>query len=178
MKVSTRIFFCYLVISAVCLYYPFDWVLDTMRTRYLEGVEDPLVDQANTLAAVVELEIEQQRFEPDNWQNAFERVYRRDVGARIYKLIKDRVDSIVYITDEKGIVIFHSKDHTRLGEDYSDWRDVSLTLQGKYGARTSRFDEYDQNSSVLYVAAPINGCWWNKRCADGWQTDNKYHLVC
>ena len=108
MKVSTRIFLCYLVISAVCLYYPFDWVLDTMRTRYLEGVEDPLVDQANTLAAAVELEMERGGFEPGKWNEAFDRVYQRRLQARIYKLVKERVDIEVYITDGKGVIVSHS----------------------------------------------------------------------
>ena len=155
MKVSTRIFLCYLIISAVCLYYPFDWVLDTMRTRYLEGVEDPLVDQANVLASVVELELMRGELDQERWHNVFDHVYQRDVNAKIYKLVKERVDIIVYVTDKLGIVVFHSADSGTIGEDYSEWRDVSLTLKGEYGARTSRFDEYDQSSSILYVAAPI-----------------------
>lgn len=155
MKVSTRIFFCYLIISGVCLYYPFDWVLDTMRTRYLEGVEDPLVDQANILAAAVELEMERGGFEPEKWQEAFEHVYQRPVQAQIYQLVKDKVDIEIYITDAQGIVIFHSADPEVVGTDYSQWRDVHLTLRGEYGARTTRLVEGDDNSSVLYVAAPL-----------------------
>jgi two-component system sensor histidine kinase CreC len=155
MKVSTRIFCCYLVISAVCLYYPFDWVLDTMRTRYLEGVEDPLVDQANILAAAVGLEMKQGAFETEKWHEAFKHVYRRPVQAKIYKLVKDRVDIQVYITDDKGFVVFHSLYPEVVGEDYSEWRDVNRTLMGEYGARTSRAVEGDPSSSVLHVAAPI-----------------------
>jgi two-component system sensor histidine kinase CreC len=155
MKVSTRIFFCYLIISGVCLYYPFDWVLDTMRTRYLEGVEDPLVDQANILAAAVELEMEQGVFEPEKWHEAFEHVYQRPVQAKIYKLVKDRVDIEIYVTDAKGLVVFHSADPELVGEDYSQWRDVHLTLKGEYGARTTRSVEGDESSSILHVAAPI-----------------------
>ena len=155
MKVSTRIFLCYLAISAVCLYYPFDWVMDTMRTRYLEGVEDPLVDQANTLAAIVELELAQGAFDPEKWGESFAHVYQRSVQAQIYKLVKYQVDTEVYITDEKGVVVFHSADPEAVGKDYSDWRDVHLTLKGEYGARTSRAAEGDQSPSVLHVAAPI-----------------------
>ncbi|PID41067.1 MAG: two-component system sensor histidine kinase CreC [Proteobacteria bacterium] len=155
MKVSTRIFICYLVISAVCLYYPFDWVLDTMRTRYLEGVEDPLVDQANTLAALVEHEMAQERFDPDDLGTVFEQVYLRRVNADIYRLLKKRVDTEVYITDAEGIVIFHSTDPEQVGADFSTWRDVYLTLNGRYGARSSRTVETDAQSAVLYVAAPL-----------------------
>ena len=42
-----------------------------------------------------------------------------------------------------------------LGADYSRWNDVYLTLQGKYGARSTRTDPNDENSTVMYVAAPI-----------------------
>lgn len=155
MKVSTRIFLCYLVISAVCLYYPFDWVLDTMRTRYLEGVEDPLVDQANVLAAAVEMELAGDGLDVQKWSSVFDRIHNRRVNARIYKLFKEQVDTRVYITDSRGEVLFHSTDPEAVGSDYSKWRDVHLTLKGEYGARTSRVEESDQSSSVLYVAAPI-----------------------
>ncbi|MGV8462392.1 two-component system sensor histidine kinase CreC, partial [Pseudomonas aeruginosa] len=41
------------------------------------------------------------------------------------------------------------------GQDYSRWNDVYLTLRGQYGARSSREDPDDPDSSVMYVAAPI-----------------------
>jgi hypothetical protein len=53
MKLGSRIFFCYLIIFVVCFFYPINWILDNLRIRYLEGVEEPLVDQANILAAIV-----------------------------------------------------------------------------------------------------------------------------
>ena len=155
MKVSTRIFLCYLAISAVCLYYPFDWVLDTMRTRYLEGVEDPLVDQANVLAAVVETELAEEGLDARKWAEIFNNINSRRVNAGIYKLFKEQVDTRVYVTDSNGKVLFHSADPEAVGQNYSQWRDVNLTLKGEYGARTSRLNEDDQDSSVLYVAAPL-----------------------
>lgn len=155
MKIRTRIFFCYLVISTVCLYYPFDWVLDTVRTRYLEGVEDPLVDQANTLATVVGIEMAQGKFIPEKWFTTFEQIYQRPLSVRIYQLMKEQVDTRVYVTDDKGIVVFDSLDPTIIGKDYSEWRDVRLTLEGEYGARTTRESEDDDESPILYVAAPI-----------------------
>ncbi len=41
------------------------------------------------------------------------------------------------------------------GQDYSQWRDVHLTLKGKYGARTTRKHPDVPSSSVMYVAQPI-----------------------
>lgn len=70
----------------------------------------------------------------------------------------------VYITNNEGIVIYDSlpKDGNDImpeanaeGQDYSSWNDVNLTLQGKYGARTTRTNPEDSSSSVMYVAQPI-----------------------
>jgi len=155
MKLGARIFLCFIVIFAVCFYYPVDWMLTNLRTRYLEGVEDPLVDQANILAALVETEFEKDAFQPERLAQVFQRVYQRRLDTRIYDLEKAGVDQWIYITDRNGRVIFDSHDQDNVGEDYSNWRDVRLTLEGRYGARTTRSDPEDLTSSVLYVAAPI-----------------------
>ncbi len=155
MKLGIRIFGCYLVIFCICFAYPVAWVLDSLRTRYLEGVEDPLVDQANVLAGVVGQMMDAGRFNADTFYRTFESIYRRPLDIRIYHLAKNVVDVAVYITDANGRVVFHSRDPNQIGADYSKWRDVSLTLEGAYGARTSLADPEDPYSSVLYVAAPI-----------------------
>jgi two-component system sensor histidine kinase CreC len=155
MKLGVRIFGCYLIIFCICFAYPVGWVLDTLRTRYLEGVEDPLVDQANVLAQMVGHMMEQERFSPDDLYQVFQGIYARELDARIYHLTKTDVDLAVYITDTAGQVVFHSKDPAQVGADYSHWRDVKLTLEGRYGARTTLADPEDENSSVLYSAAPI-----------------------
>jgi two-component system, OmpR family, sensor histidine kinase CreC len=155
MKLGTRIFFCYMLIFAVCFYYPMNWIWHNLRTRYLEGVEDPLVDHANIMAALAGLEMEAGTFDADKWYAAFETSYTRILDAQIYKVLKTRVDMRIYMTDEKGKIIFDSRDKNNIGKDYSRWRDVKLTLTGGYGARTSKNDETQPASSVLYVAAPI-----------------------
>ncbi len=155
MKLGLRIFGCYLVIFCICFAYPTVWVLDTLRTRYLEGVEDPLVDQANILAGVVGQMMTDERFEADAFYQIFENIYKRPMDVQIYRLTKTHVDMAVYITDAKGQVVFHSQDPDQVGADYAHWRDVRLTLDGAYGARTTLADPEDATSSVLYVAAPI-----------------------
>jgi len=155
MKLGARIFLCYIVIFSICFYYPVDWMLTNLRTRYLEGVEDPLVDQANILAALVETELAKDTFRPEQLAKVFQHVYQRRLDTRIYDLAKAGVDQWIYITDRNGRVIFDSQNPDNIGEDYSNWRDVRLTLEGRYGARTTRSDPEDLTSSVLYVAAPI-----------------------
>ncbi len=155
MKLGIRIFGCYLIIFCICFAFPVGWVLDTLRTRYLEGVEDPLVDQANILAGVVGQMMADHQFDPEAFYDAFAGIYRRSLDVNIYHLAKTAVDSAVYITDSQGIVRFHSRDPGLIGADFRHWRDVSLTLEGTYGARTSLSDPDDPTSSVLFVAAPI-----------------------
>ncbi len=155
MRLGTRIFFCYLLIFVICFYYPIHWVLDNLRTRYLEGVEEPLVDQANILAAMVGREMEAGQFDPEKWYQVFDHAYSRALSAKIYRLVKSDVDMRIYITDATGKVIFDSKNWQNVGADYSEWRDVRLTLEGEYGARTTAEDIEDPTSKVLYVAAPI-----------------------
>ncbi len=155
MKLGAKIFLCYVVISVVCFYHPINWTVDTLRLRYLEGVEDPLADQANILAEIVGRQMENGAFDPDEFYRVFERIYDRSLPAKIYDLEKTKVDMRVYITDEKGLVVFDSEGRQTLGEDYSRWRDVAFALKGEYGARTTQKDPNDLFSSVLYVAAPI-----------------------
>ncbi|MFC1885987.1 two-component system sensor histidine kinase CreC [Thermodesulfobacteriota bacterium] len=155
MKLGTRIFFCYILIFIFCFYYPMNWSWGNLRTRYLEGVEDPLVDQANIMAALIGDEMETGLFDAARLYKAFHYAYERNISARIYKILKTRVDIRIYITDAAGKIIFDSEDRSNVGKDYSKWRDVKLTLQGDYGARSSKNDDTDPESSVLYVAAPI-----------------------
>ncbi len=152
MSLGGRIFFAYLFIFVICFYYPVDWLARDLRTRYVEGVEDPLVDQANILAALVEADMEIGIFSAERCYRVFEEAYGRALSADIYSLAKRRVDICVYITDASGRVIFDSEDKSNIGADYSSWRDVALTLRGKYGARTTH---RDASTAVLYVAAPI-----------------------
>lgn len=155
MKLGTRIFICYLLIFATCFYYPINWMLNNLRTRYLEGIEDPLVDQANLMAGIVGHQMENRQFDPENLYASINGVYSRHLAARIYQLLKTRVDMHFYITDRSGKLIFNSENMENVGADYSKWRDVRLTLDGRYGARTTLKDPKIETSSVLYVAAPI-----------------------
>jgi two-component system sensor histidine kinase CreC len=155
MRLGTRIFFAYLVIFAVCFYYPLRWSQQNLRTRYLEGVEDPLVDQANILASLVGTQMTHGCFDPDRLMQAFEAAYGRRLTAQIYTYLKTDVDIRVYITDRQGRLIFDSRRYEPVGTDYSRWRDVRLTLDGQYGARTTPHTASDPTSSVLHVAAPV-----------------------
>lgn len=155
MKLGTRIFISFTLIFSLGFYYPITWMLDNLRIRYLEGVEEPLVDQANILASLIGRDMEENRFDRERLRSAVNQAYKRKLSSRIYNLTKKNVDVRIYVTDKNGQVIFDSFDPDNEGSDYSQWRDVFLTLNGEYGARSTRDDPDDEDSSVLYVGAPI-----------------------
>ena len=155
MRIGSRIFICYFLITLFCFSYPIYWMHDNLRSRYLESVEDPLVDQANIMAAQVGLQMDAGSFDPEYWYRVFDAVASRRLKARIYNLEKKNVDLRIYMTDKTGKIIFDSPGRSHIGADYSKWRDVELTLKGRYGARSTHVDDSDPSSAVLYVAAPI-----------------------
>jgi two-component system sensor histidine kinase CreC len=59
------------------------------------------------------------------------------------------------VTDAAGRVVLDSGEPTAVGQDYSQWRDVALTLRGEYGARASPTVAQHDRSTVLFVAAPV-----------------------
>ncbi len=155
MKLAARIFCAYLLISAVCFYYPVSHVFRDLRMFFLESVEDPLADQANLLASITGTWMEAGRFDTEHLYTAFNETYSRSLPAQIYGFPKTRVDLRIYITDTSGKVVFDSMGKENIGADYSRWRDVSKTLKGEYGARSTRRNPADSTSTVLHVGAPI-----------------------
>ncbi|HEV8334834.1 MAG TPA: two-component system sensor histidine kinase CreC [Candidatus Polarisedimenticolia bacterium] len=155
MKLGTALFLAYLLIFLLCFSYPIVHIANSLRTRYLESVEEPLVDQANILAAVIGHEMEAGHFEAGELNKVLAGATARDLSAKIYRMKKEHVDAQIYITDATGRVLLDSGNPGNVGADFSQWRDVRLTLRGEYGARTTRTNPEDPNSAILYVAAPI-----------------------
>ncbi|OLC82596.1 MAG: two-component system sensor histidine kinase CreC [Acidobacteria bacterium 13_1_40CM_4_57_6] len=155
MRLGAVLFLAHLLILALCFSYPLEQVGKRLRTAYLESAEEPLVDTANLMAAFVGQQIEEGNFRAEELYRVFEEARGRKVAARIYEMRKDSVDLSVYITDAKGIVLFDSDNRETIGEDFSLWRDVKLTLEGEYGARVRRDPNNPDAPAALFVAAPI-----------------------
>ncbi|MCP4163540.1 MAG: two-component system sensor histidine kinase CreC [Deltaproteobacteria bacterium] len=155
MKIGSKIFLSYLIIIGVGFFYLTNIVIKNIATRYLEGVEESLVDEARILASFASFEFEKKRFTIDNFHKVFDNVYKQNFSARIYKLSKKDVDVRVYITDKNGILLFDSKRLSKPGANYSQWLDVHKTLLGNYGARSTASIPGNSESRVLYVASPI-----------------------
>jgi two-component system sensor histidine kinase CreC len=129
--------------------------LAEVEPQVFQATEEVMVDTANLLAEVVGDDLREQRFQPRALREAFEGAHRREFSARIFDHLKQKVGIHAYLTDSKGLVLFDSDGGRREGQDLSMMRDVSLTLAGNYGARSTRDHSQDATSSVLYVAAPV-----------------------
>ncbi|WP_408611755.1 two-component system sensor histidine kinase CreC [Leptospira chreensis] len=142
-------------------YYLIDKTEESIRPRYMETVEESLNDTAHILSAIVEERLEQNPLTYSKFSETlhslfspvFENTNKRSFEAKIYSLLKTNTDIQVYITNTKGIVIFDSEKY-REGLDYSKFNDVYLTLQGKYGARSSKLID-TEGEGALFVASPI-----------------------
>jgi two-component system sensor histidine kinase CreC len=160
MTLRTRILLIFLITLGSGSFVLERWLSLELRPRYYQSFEEPLVDMANILAEIAGHEFNQAEPRFDRLQVALNNVYARQVNADIYGLKKNNVDIRVYITDRAGKVLFDSY-HLDAGKDFAGWRDVSMTLEGKYGARSSPQDkrireiEQRESNSIAYIAAPI-----------------------
>lgn len=155
MKVRTRIIIGLLLITGMGFYYLTNWIINDLRPHYLKSMEESLYDTSTLLASLLSATLENDSINTTDLEGAFKEAYNRDLTAVIYDLKKTKTNIRVYVTNNSGIVIYDSQNGKDEGKDYSKWNDVIRCLKGKYGARSSRMNEYDENSSVLYVASPV-----------------------
>lgn len=159
LRLRSRLFLALFAISCGGIYFLLDWTLRDLRVRYLEAVEETLVETSSMLAAQIEAGGDPHA--PDlvaigqEQAAALRSLSHRDVEATIYRLRKTRIDLRIYATDARGTVVWDSDLPGDSGADYSRWRNVSRTLKGTYGARATRKEPDDPATSALHVTAPI-----------------------
>ena len=155
MKLSRQLLLIFFLIMGLVSWFTMDLVLGEAKPLVRQSAEETLVDAANLLAEIIASDVDHERLTiTPALRGALQRYADRTPAATIWGLDKNRTDTHVYVTDARGVVRFDSRGENE-GEDFSQWNDVLLTLQGKYGARTTRSDPDDPTSSVLYVAAPV-----------------------
>ncbi len=125
-----------------------------IKPNMRQVVEDTLADNANLIAGLVADDLRDGRLQNVAFDQKIQAALSRDLNAKIRSMSKTNVQQTLYITDAQGRVRYDSSGHAT-GQDYSRWNDVYLTLRGQYGARSTRSDPNDENSSVMYIAAPI-----------------------
>lgn len=156
MSLRLRIILVYALLVAASFSGVIWLIITDVRPRYLEAVEESMVDTAEVLAAFLsEQSTEKGDLYTDTINASMNAVRDRAFTARIYNIVKRNVALHIYVTDKNGVLLYDSTGRNPPGTDYSRWRDVSLTLQGKYGARSTLAVPGDPSSRVLFVAAPI-----------------------
>lgn len=154
-SIRASILLVYLLVVGGGFYAIMSTLTQEIQPRYLESMEESLVDTANILAAQLEHSAEREGYAADTIAQIFERAYERRFEAQIYTLRKESVDLEVYLTDATGRVLFDSSNKANEGKDFSQWIDVSRTLKGEYGARSTWTSRNGEKALVLYVAAPV-----------------------
>ncbi|RMQ46536.1 Sensory histidine kinase CreC [Pseudomonas cichorii] len=154
MSLSIRIFLVYAVFIALTGYFVLSTVMKEVRPGVRQSTEETLVDTANLLAEILQDDVKNGSLDQSRFPDALKAYGLRQPEAKIWGLSKQHVNNRIYVTDARGIVLFDSSGEAA-GQDYSRWNDVYLTLRGEYGARSTRSDPEDSNSSVMYVGAPI-----------------------
>ncbi len=147
-------FFIIGVLAWFIVHKAFD-ILDTSVSQAAEGV---MVDSANLIAELVSQDSLDGKINLDRVRALVPVYLQRKINAQIFSVLKQKPDMQIYITDEKGRVLFDSTGQFA-GEDFSNWRDVWLTLNGLYGARSSPTDPNQAIATTedksMYVAAPV-----------------------
>lgn len=154
MRFSLRIFLGYFLIMGVLGAYLVTLVSNEIKPTVRQSAEEILAETANLLAEVVRDDFVAGTLDAGRFSAAVARFADRQPKATIWGVSKDSVDLRVYITDTAGIVRLDSTG-AAVGQDYSQWRDVYLTLRGQYGARSSSITIDGAETTVMHVAAPI-----------------------
>ncbi len=155
MNFIIRFFVGYVLVAGLAVLLAMKLFTDELVPGVRQSVEEMLVQTANLLAVAASNEVAAPGQSPAaDIEALFKGYAQRRFQARIYGVLKSAPDLRVYVTDNAGKVLFDSRGQD-VGRDYSRWLDVSRTLRGQYGARTTRDDPEDSRSTVMYVAAPI-----------------------
>ncbi len=155
MRLGFGIFLGYLLVAVLAAYFVLNVFVDEIKPSARQAMEDSLVDSANLLAELAVDDMKSGRLASGTFAQHISRYQSRDLGASIWGFSRSRPGFRIYITDAKGIVQYDSA-HEALGQDYSRWNDVYLTLKGKYGVRSSPDSlQGDSKSTTMHVAAPI-----------------------
>ncbi len=154
MSIRLRVFLASLILVGAGIGYQLHWTIADLKPEFREALEDPLIDLAETLAAEAAADLKNGQLDTARFAAAVERLKQRRISARIYSRIKTEIDLRLLLLDSSGRVLYDSAGSDS-GADYSQWNDVVRTLRGEYGARATRSNPEDQESSTLYVSVPV-----------------------
>lgn len=154
MTIFVRIWFAFSLVLLVGSYFIVTSLQQQIKPNIRQVVEDTLAENANIIAALIADDMVNERLNSAEFEQKIQTALNRQLKARIWSHNKNKIYQTLYITDATGKVVYDSTGQAT-GQDYSRWNDVYLTLKGQYGARSTRSNPADENSSTMFVAAPI-----------------------
>jgi two-component system sensor histidine kinase CreC len=153
-SISVRLFFGYFLIVGLAGWFILNIFARETEPGIRQATEEILVDTAAVLSEMAAPDLAAGRIASGPFAETLSQALRREPGAEIFEVRKNRVDLRIIVTDAQGIVVYDSRG-VAAGQDFSRWKDIASVLRGEYGARQSRDDPDDALTSVMYVAAPV-----------------------
>lgn len=154
MRIGLRVLLGYFLIVALAALLVGKVFVEQVKPGVRQAMEGTLIDTANTLAELASDDMLAGHIADGQFARRVKQVSERRIGADVWGFRTDRSGFRVTVVDARGIVVFDSEGKD-LGRDNSRWNDVYRTLRGQYGARSTRDDPGDADSTVMHVAAPI-----------------------
>lgn len=158
MRLGLRLLFAFFLINGLAAFFVLRVFMVEIKPSVRKVTEDTLVETAYLLAAFASDDMANGNLAASPSTSRFARhvqaVAEQPVQIWIWDARKAALDLRVTVTDAQGRVLFDSAGQD-VGADYSRWRNISRTLRGEYGARTTRDVAEDEATSVMYVSAPI-----------------------
>jgi two-component system sensor histidine kinase CreC len=153
MSLRARLFLAYLLIVSAAAWFVFDHVIPALTPAVRQSTEEALVDTAHLIAAMASVPLREGKLDQASLEVMFRDFNARQPDATIWQTTKKTTSLRILITDAQGLVIVDSAQEA-VGQDYSQWNDIYLTLRGQYGARSTP-DPANAGFSVMHVAAPV-----------------------
>jgi len=154
MRLGLKLFLGFFLIVGIAAFFVMRVFVNEVKPGVRQAMESTLVDAANVLAVMAAPDLKAGRIADGAFASQMATAQRRDPKAMVWRFPKRSIDYRVTVTNAKGIVIYDSRGQD-VGRDNSRWNDVHLTLQGRYGARSSPLTPGDQEKTVMHVAAPV-----------------------
>lgn len=154
---SFRLILVYCLIIGSLAWFMVSKAVDVLDSSVRQAAEEVMIDSANLLAQVIEQQVQDDKINTQALRSLVSAYLSRTLKAEIYSISKSQPNLHVYITDQTGQLLYDSSGQNEVGEDFSQWRDVWLTLRGEYGARSTDADLAPVviKDSIMYVAAAI-----------------------
>ena len=133
------------------------WLMDEIKRQHAISTERALFDIANILSSQLSSKVKNGKIDTSDFDGTFKNLKDFPFEAVIHDFVIKKSNINVFITDNKKVVLYDSRSKENVGQ-LVNWRDITLTLKGKYGARSTQEDINDKSSHVFYVSSPI----WDK----------------